>query len=736
MMQDELAKEQAYLEYIKTHISHAVASAKNGIKQTKEFTEIVLNTVLQNQSLQLEKSRSQPYFSKLVFSEQTANPPNNSDKTEELYIGRFGLFDRETLSPYVIDWRSPIANLYYEDSFEAINIKVEHGYELTFDVHLKRQFDLKDGHLVQFFDSTQAIRTNEPLIERLRAKSEDRLKDIVETIQADQNRIIRSDPYQVLVVQGVAGSGKTTIALHRLSYLAYQHKHEESFNRFLIVGPNQLFIDYISDVLPNLGVEGVRQTTWESLLHSYLPKKVRITSQHKKIHSLYEIAPTDQARIAARASLLRGHLAMKELIDRYVNHLEHTAIPDEDFALDRNHVMTRDEISRKFHHDFAHYPYVKRRERLLTALKQWTADCLQTIATNVEKQSHTMSYTAMDEHIAKYKVHYERKLQAYNKKVKTADIFTMYRTLLTSSKGVAWLLHHSGHKDWIEDLPAIVLYYKEVLLSNHTFEWEDLGGLFYLTARLHGLEKHKPFSHIIVDEAQDLGVFQLYVLRLLCNQDALSIFGDLSQSIYAFKGLTAWRDIPDELFSKPVQFEVLQRSYRSTIEIMNLANHVLQHVHQPDQVLAIPVLRHGEKPCLTQWSSRTEALTGIAKRLTTLQNDGLHNIAIISKTAQECTQVGKWLASHSLSIHVISGKETHYEGGISVVPIYFSKGMEFDAVILLNPTNKHYVQDSPIDIKLLYVAMTRALHRLYIDSWEPLSELISTDSTLLSVIEP
>ncbi len=724
-MEDELTKEREHLQFIQDHIGHSLDRAKGEIKQTRDYTEIVLNTISHDEVLQLEKSKMQPYFAKLTFQEQHQSLRKTNACQEEIYIGRFGLFDRETLTPYVIDWRSPIANLYYEDAFQNVKVKAEHGFDLIFDVHLKRQFELKDSYLIQFFDSTNSIRSNEPLIERLRAKSEDRLKDIVETIQADQNRIIRADPSKLLIVQGVAGSGKTTIALHRLSYLAYQHKNNDTFQRFLIVGPSQLFIDYISDVLPNLGVEGVRQTTWESLLLDFLPKKIRLESRHNSHSSM----PMNRA--LARASLLRGNLAMKTLIERFVNNLEATAIPMEDLILDRDHVMKHEQISRKFHHDFAHYPFIKRRERLITALKQWSTDCLKAVALRIENRAQHIGYTAMAEHVQKYKEHYERTLANYCKKIKTADVFTIYRKLLTNPKGIAWLIHHSGHEEWMEDIDTIIEQLQAMLQPNGKFTQEDLAGLFYLTVRLHGLDKHKPFSHIIVDEAQDLGAFQVYILRLLCNQDALSIFGDLSQSIYVHKGITNWTDISASLFTKPVQFEILKRSYRSTIEIMNLANAALSHWQQPHKVLAEPVLRHGDLPLLVQWSGRAEALTGIAARLHTLQMKGLQHIAVIAKTSEECEAIGKTLKTLGLPIHVITGRETHYEGGISVVPIYFSKGMEFDAVILLNPSANHYSDKDPIDIKLIYVAMTRALHKLYIDYWESLCKLIAKDPNLV-----
>ncbi len=723
---EELKREQTHLTAIQSHIERAIEAARSGIRQSHDHTQIVINTVMQNQSIQLERSRDQPYFSRISCRE------HGRRATEDFYIGRFGLFDRETLAPYVIDWRSPIANLYYDESFADVPVQVDRDHELRFDVHRKRHFELRDGKLVQFFDSTSAVRADQPLMQRLNAKSEQRMKDIVETIQADQNRVIRADPNQLLIVQGVAGSGKTTIALHRLSYLAYQQKGRTTFGNFLVIAPNRLFIDYISDVLPNLGVEGVTQTTWEDLLLLMLPKRVRLQNHQKKVQLFIEGAAPAASfgkDTVARAALLRSHMAMKELLDRYVEHLLVQAIPDEDLVLDTRHVMSREQIAQKFHRDFAHYPYIRRRERLIAALRAWSADALAEVSGQIAKR-FAGRYLEADAHTQAVKQSYEKALDHYCAKIRAVDIFASYRMLITTKKSIVWLIKRSGNSDWLADADNVASCLKHTL-TDRAFEWEDIAGLFYLTYRLHGLDKRRPFSHIIVDEAQDLGPFQIYLLRLLCNQDSISVFGDLSQSIYAFKGLGDWRAIPADLFAKPPQVETLPRSYRSTVEIMSLANEVLAHWKNPDKVLAEPVLRHGETPKRVRVSDERAAVQQLADDLNILHEAGMRNIAIIDKSLARCRVLGNMLTSRGERIKVITDKETRYEGGVSVVSVYFAKGMEFDAVILINPTEQKFDSHNAVDIKLLYVAMTRALHRLYIYHWDPLASLIPPQSVYL-----
>lgn len=222
----ELQKEKIQLRQTKQHIKNEVENSESNIKLTDDFTQLALNEMRRKELIQLQKSHSRPYFAKIHFQEE------GQSLHEKAYIGRFGLYDKATFEPVVIDWRSPIANLYYDHSFDDLKISIQKGKELTFHVDLKRQFEIDDGDITNFFDMTSVVNTNQLLISRLQEKGDQKLKDIVETIQAEQNEIIRAEASQVVIVQGVAGSGKTTIALHRLAYLAYQYKDRGSFDHF------------------------------------------------------------------------------------------------------------------------------------------------------------------------------------------------------------------------------------------------------------------------------------------------------------------------------------------------------------------------------------------------------------------------------------------------------------------------------------------------------------------------
>jgi len=721
----ELEKEQEHLKRVREHIETQIEAGRAGVKPTKDFTEQVLNTLRQKELVQLDKSRSRPYFARIDFQER------DQPDREHAYIGRFGLFDRATMVPIVLDWRSPMANLYYEHSFKEVPVEVKHGSSLLFDVARKRQYEMEQGDIARYFDMTAETGANRLLLERLGQKGEQKLQDIVETIQAEQNAVLRSEAGQALIVQGAAGSGKTTIALHRLAFLAYSYRDRGSFDNFLIIAPNRLFIDYIADVLPDLGVEGVVQTTWEDALikHIPLPKGYKFAGASGKTAFFLERKmelPDPETVTMLQASKLRGTMAMKGLLDQFIERRIATTVPEHDLVLSKAHRMTAEEIRRKFHTDYRHYPYGQRRKRLLQALEQWKEDCFKEAKRQLESRIRPGQFTATEKRVAEVRELYDRKFAVYAETVKNVEIVSFYRKLMGKPANIAWLIRHAGEGFAGYDAERIAAYFAARKEKKKELEWDDIAPIFYLAYRFYGLEKTRPFSHIIVDEAQDFSPFQLHVLSALSASGSMTILGDLAQSIYPYRGLTDWEVLREGVFPAKVSIEKLKKSYRSTIEIMNMANRVLSHWDNPHVTPAEPVLRHGEPPDIVACESEAAALGKIAERIAALRDQGMFHIAVIEKTAERCRSVHEQLEGLGVSdLHLIAESASKYEGGVSVVPVYLSKGMEFDAVLLVNPSKANYQSDLPEDIKLLYVACTRALHRLEAYCWDECSPLLS-----------
>ena len=719
----ELEFEQEHLTDTKAKITTAIDITLGRIKPSEDFTDVAVNTMFHEEAEHLTRSKDYPYFARIMFQE-------HGQKFEEsAYIGRFGLFDRASYTPIIIDWRAPIANLYYEDQFEDVEIDTGGKQPLHFDVHKKRQFEIKNGRVEAFYDSTGTVNTNHLLMERLQEKSDIRLKDIVETIQADQNRVIRAEAHRAMIVQGVAGSGKTTIALHRLSFLAYQQKSKTSHQPFLVIAPNRFMIDYISEVLPHLGVDGVVQTTWEDLLLSKLPNKVKLKNMQQKNQRFLEnshLLPTEEYQVEIVASRLRTSLAMQLFLDKYMDHYVKTYLPENDLVLDSKHKIPHATIHKQFHEDYQHYPIMRRREKIIQSMQRFAKESLASWETSWEKRSIRMSATEQLKKKAEMQAQYEKILAMYTAKLKIVDVMKLYKKLLTNPRNIKWLMKESGigHPSQVD---AVIAYLTRIHDGND-LEWEDVAAIFYLTVKFNGMKTTK-YHHLIIDEAQDLAPFQVSVLKEFVNQDAISIFGDLSQSIYAYRGVKSWEEYENGVFAASIQKFQLQKSYRSTMEIMDTANQVVCHLQLPEEAVAEPVLRHGDVPVIQQIADELTMYSIISDWIEKLRKDGYQNIAIVEKNQALCAHVAKSLRARGITTDLITDRQPHYQGGLLVIPVYLAKGMEFDAVILVNPTAKKYNPSIETDVKLLYVAMTRALHHLMITGWEPFTPLFEKKHT-------
>ncbi|KYP80850.1 HelD family protein [Ferroacidibacillus organovorans] len=716
-------KEKEHVEAIRAHIVRDAEALRGSGKPSNDYTETVLTAILQNQSRELIKSHRQPHFARIFFKEhgRTVN--------EDAYIGRFGIFERETLQPIVLDWRSPIANLYYNDAFENVSVDVDPKHPLTFDLERKRQFEFRDGSLEAFYDSENGALIDRLLLERLSARSGDKLQDIVETIQAEQNRIIRADARENMVVQGVAGSGKTTIALHRLSYLAYQKRNNAAHTQFLVIAPNRVFLDYIANVLPDLGVEGVAQYTWEDLTHHLLPKKTKFASEAQKRMLFFEEsddAKRAEQQIIIHAARLRGSMAFARLLLRVVEKVAKQIVPDADLVLSPRHQMPKEEIARRFFDDYRYEPYLKRRKRLLDSLARFAQDAIKEEIARFDKRLTKGRYADSLEQSAKIKAAIEERYARYVRTVKNIDIYALYRKVLSSENNVSRVLAElSDDLELNEQTKRYVLArYAE---ADRTLEWEDSAALLFLTRHFHGFAADTRYAHMIVDEAQDLSAFQIFVLTKLSPNATLSIFGDVSQSISPYKGLTSWDEVTRDVFAERAAYKTLEQSYRSTVEIVTFANRALQRYQTPGIPLAKPVLRHGVEPEILQ-TDETHEVGALIELISRIQSEGYKQIAVVEKTIAACSALQDRLQKDAAyTLPLLSEKTEHYEGGLHLMPIYMSKGLEFDAVIVLNPSEHSYDARSSLHAKLLYVACTRALHRLYILQKDPLTPLLQAE---------
>lgn len=686
------------------------------------YANILLNTKLldsleQNFSL-LKKSKDHPYFARMDIRQ------SDKDKVEEIYIGKISLFDESMETPLVVDWRAPISSVYYDGRLGKTKYSA-YGEEFEIDLHLKRQYTIEEGELRHFVDVDISM-SDTFLQATLENHASDKLKDIVSTIQAEQNDIIRADIHKPLIVQGVAGSGKTTIALHRIAYLIYTYSDSFQPEDFIIIAPNNLFLDYISGVLPELGAEKVRQTTFIDLMMDILGKRFNLTDQNEKLTLLLNGDDQNEADKRIRASAFKNSMVMKDILHEYLENLGKDFLPEEDFIFDGDVLFSRKYLDDMFHNSYTYLPYFKRIDQIRQYLENKVKEAVAGRTAKTENiYEHKMNRVRLreapseerreklkelmkmrDERISALKKSRRNLIKDYFKKMEYHDTLTYYLKLMTDEKFISGFSEEKDHE--------IVQYVVEDTIrraGTKELEIEDLAPLAFLHSRLYGVDPSVNVKYAVIDEAQDFSDFQFYAMRNILNTDRFTILGDLSQGIHMYRSIRDWTYLTEHIFKEETNYLTLLQSYRTTIEIMESANEVLTKSPIKNLTLAKPVVRHGKKPVFKAYSGEKNLVRGILKTIGAWTEEGYTTIAVITKTARDAIYLHKALKDTSdLEIGLIGEKAVHFTERYVVLPAHLAKGLEFDAVIASSLHDAYEITE--LNAKLLYVAMTRAMHRL------------------------
>lgn len=682
---------------------------------------------------QFTRGLKKPYFARIDFKE------DGSQEFKRYYIGKLSLLTQEDREPLIIDWRSPIASVYYDGLLGEVEYTTPTSKILGV-LGLKRQLVIEDGELIDVLDID--ITTNDAFLQAsLEASVDNRLKDIANSIQAEQNKVIRADINKPLIVQGVAGSGKTTIALHRIAYLIYTYEDRFIPENFVILAPNRLFINYISDALPELGAERIQQTALNDFMVQLIGKaaKFKIISSEVKFLKLLKDSSLDdvdrEKALIIKASQFKGSMLFKRVIDAYVRKLKVDIIPTVDFQLEEYTVLEAVEIRRIFLEEYSFLPLQRRMEMIEKILKYKLKALKPIILEEVENEfngrieevrnSHYTDEDKRRERVVALADLKKQTLAEINKKAKTAvkkymtafpalSLKEHYINIVGNKQTIAEHneIFQDAHAYFDEEILSYMCDYSSELLRSNRIEVEDLPALTYLKHQLIGKEDDLDIRHVFIDEAQDLSVFQVYALRDALNTTMFTIIGDIAQGIHSYRSIRDWKEIIEGVFPDlDCQFLTLEQSYRTTIEIMQRANQVISEVQTGDIILAKPVIRHGEPPIERSFSNVKELAKNINETVNKLQSKGYKSIALIGKTLKECELLHRQL---TVSTNILQGDEVTYEGEVLVIPAYIAKGLEFDAVVIFTIQEQYTKKD--LDLKLLYVAMTRPRQLLYIMS--------------------
>lgn len=729
MAQEEFKQEQQRLQETVHYMDQILQSSKRDIETAKEnihsamtnveyldssdsFLNILMNTrffeLARNQKEGLEAIRQKPYFARIHFQREHENE-------EFLYIGKTSLFHSETHEPIIVDWRSPVANVYYDGRLGDLTYDVR-GEEQAGHLFAKRQYKIENTQLLDYRDVD--LTTNDELLqEALEGKADVRLTEIVSTIQKEQNEIIRAHLRQPILVQGAAGSGKTTIALHRISYFLYTMGEHFNPEQLMILAPNRLFIDYIGDVLPELGVDKICQTTYAQYVLDALNLKLKLQNPNEQLEQIIANPSTEYGDL--QILKVKGSPFYEQMMSRYLQHYEaQLATLFDDVFIEKYRIMKGEHIRNLFLADFHYMPIEKRLERIKkviqTEVKRKTAAVLTTLNARYEdaigralngmrdpekrRRTVTKLIDERDERIPKIKQEAKSVATLYMKKFQKVKIKPFYRTLVTSRE----LLMEVAPEWSLEEI--------EHFLSVHQKErWmlEDLAALYYLQAKIKGIDDKWKMRVVFIDEVQDYSYFQLAALKTGLETDMFTMVGDIAQGIHSYRSLTDWQPVL-ELFPRAT-YATLQKSYRTTIEIMDVANDILMQMDE-DLPLVEPVVRHGKKPEFI--ASKQFDVNILEAVLAKIKANQHQSIALICKTTTEAQQLMQQLEISNIPAQLLDENSGIDQQKLLVLPSHLAKGLEFDAVILA--TFDAPYTDTPLDRKLLYVALTRAMHELYL----------------------
>lgn len=646
----------------------------------------------------LEVAQDKPYFARIDFVAE------EDGKTSTIYIGKNGVMKDTDI--IVTDWRAPISSLYYDAEVGKCGFEAPNG-RINGEMLLKRQYEIENGELQEYFDVD--LVSNDGLLQKyLNDNNDARLKSIVSTIQKEQNDVIRKKLSNNIIVQGVAGSGKTTVALHRIAYLVYNYINSIKQNQYLVIGPNPVFLKYIKSVLPELDVDGVEQCTYEMFAKKYIDEDININPSNKKV--VANISGKNKNDI----DKFKCSMKYKDMLDRFLA-LYFYSITSKPLMLGNFQVLSSEEIANTFKMTENSYSnnLSNRIELTIDRLCRVIEDKQSEIMSNYGEYSFELFKTASsDEEKNKMRSMFSKDRTEISKNCRSSLRKYFNKSKVNATKLYKLFLSTISDFD-IYEYPYLNELKKETTknIKGNNYDFEDLASLIYIKRVISPDKDYERIKHVVIDEAQDLGEFNFYSLKSTLPSATFSIFGDLAQSIYDYRGINSWEDVNSSIFKNNGNIINFNKSYRTTAEIMNVADDVAESIGLGRSDL---VVRHGEDVLVSKIEEEKNIPEYIAKKIIEYKEKGYKTIAVISKTELLSNYINDDLAALGINIPNVSETDDLSDERFRICTISngLAKGLEFDAVIINNANENVYSVSNQLDMKLLYVAITRALHEL------------------------
>lgn len=697
-MEQEFLLEQNHLEQcldvIRNNITYYEEKEKTYRKEITELFQAVRKgdgdsygqlaasqNILEHTQNSLRKNHAaldKTYFGRIDYYDKTWN------SQETCYIGKNGITRNQT-DVIIVDWRAPVSSVYYENETGDGSYSVPDSSEIQITLQKKRTYDISAGKLLGYYDNDVAA-NDELLVKYLSQNKEAVLGDIIATIQKEQNLIIRDSPFKNIIVQGVAGSGKTTVALHRISYLLYNYEDRYKPSEFCIVGSSDMLLNYISSGLPELDVSHISQMRMD-LFFPYLmgkawKKKYRIVPDHP------------DAPVKSKLSFI---LTLEKFLAEYRKRaLPYTEVRDEVLGL----LLSRENMSETC------------RSNPGLSLFQLEKLLNTRIASRIRFLCPDDNDELKNRKLKEYRKYFDSSVHKWNE----LQIYLEFlEWLCETPEHLRLLLPSVSESHLLPDPQGRPVLASLLAVPKGLLDVYDAACLGLIRQRILMKKAEDEFSQLIIDEAQDFGEMIYYVLKQMLPGCHFTVMGDVSQNIRYETGMNDWEGLKKALFEKETDsFYLLAKSYRNTIEISDYAGRVLDKASQGAYKIQ-PVIRHGLPVDIRRTSPEElpDLLRGTVKETTA---KGFETIAVVCRTDEDAVHVRELLgipAEESASFH----------NGVMVLPVMLTKGLEFDAVILWKPDEEHYGQN-PREAKLLYVAITRALHELHLLCCAPVTGLL------------
>lgn len=662
---------------MRENTSHSISGlwSSEGFEALAELSQYV-NPVLdkiadyeevENKIFLLENLIKSPYFARIDFKF------DDEDTFEKIYIGRSSLKNLTTHELYIYDWRSPIASVFYRFLTGPVFYDAPSG-RINGEVNLKRQFEISCGKLEYFFDADVQI-VDEFLRQLLSKNTSSKMKTIIETIQKEQDIVIRDMENDLMMVQGVAGSGKTSIALHRAAYLMYQDLQVKlSANNIIIISPNSLFEQYISDVLPELGESNVVSMVFEEIITKLFPN-VHLQSRNQFLENL--ITSPEYRKVIKSSIEFKTSRRFLEMIDRFISDLPQRWIAFEDVYYDNKCIVSKDTMR---------YKISGRAETPLgMKLKQLETFILESVNAAQKKRLSKAQESLIKEEI---------------KKFTELNISDLYRQLFLDKEYFYSLADNLEHNEYMEE----ILEFTQENLDSNLLHYDDAAVLAYLHLKIYGTNDYKSIKQVVIDEAQDYYPLQFEIFNLLFPNSKFTILGDMNQTLGKQENLSLYDQISSILNKKKSSLVTMDKSFRCTNEILNYSLKFIEH--NPG---IKSFNRQGDAPEIHA-ASDPSALSGmILKEVNTCMEKGYRSIGLICKSERNALRLFDSLKD-KIDLQLIKNESVADLHGVFIIPVYMSKGLEFDAVLICDTDALNYNNED--DKNLLYIACTRALHRL------------------------